>query len=390
MDLLETHAKRRHAKSLQQIATQFRNVGLDTKRPDAWTSVFPPDTTVAVDDNDVEDNDKKQAFDTRISLSGDRKDDEAFARELAAWQSGFNATERLTMEFWTWSGDGPLQTIAKARAARNGLKGTDLRKMLHYLRTKSVHTQSPLVNYLIKGEDGRGLLMLRKLNTLEMVLHRTLLRSPRTPHDTILWRGLTNVDRDALASDRRILVTRSPQSWSRSPLAAHAFIKRPDRGVLIALLVPRGTRLADLWLRPQPSSSHKKDPGIGLLSELEKEIVLPRGSRVRVVAAYAPRPGQSVTALFCLPPGTRVQIGRVDNQPTYTTLEDDTCLREKQDMSRTPMIVIRLLPSSSSPLDNDISPIEQSTTTDFVRPYRRTRSTPTPSRQRRSSRKKSA
>lgn len=217
-----------------------------------------------------------------------------FAKALSAWQRDLTRGERSALNFWTLYGDGPMQVVARARGARDALSTTSVSDMLMYVHARLDNDDAKhLAEALADKSPKVQMETLESLSAIESLLHTAVSRAPRTPYSTILWRGLHDVDVNAIASDRRIRVTRSPQSWSRSPQTASRFTLGDRTPLMLALLVPKNARMADLWLRPA------RQTGIGQTTG-EREVILPRGSHLQVVAAYAPQPfDKRATHIYC-------------------------------------------------------------------------------------------
>jgi len=200
-----------------------------------------------------------------------------YVTDLRLWAQSLTPEQRSAIQWWSNGGDALIQNIARARDARNAVKRSDVTP--HLTDQPWVTTLAKFINGpRFKFESPEGLAL------AEEILHNTLLTAPRTPVATLLWRGmrLSWNEADTIAANSKVFVSRSPQSWTRDPSVAASF---QNSNVMLGLLVPEGTRLADRSLQ-DPT---EKYPFITIGSfPREWEVIIPRGTRMRVIAAYAP------------------------------------------------------------------------------------------------------
>jgi len=167
-------------------------------------------------------------FDTVLDLTDPTT--QAYIKSLRDWSANMDSEDRASIEWWSRGGDALMQKLARAKSVWSDEK---LREAFARQPSDDADAEDDDAD----DDDDQGDRLQRVIRS-EAILHRTLLTAPATPFPTLLWRGLTLSweATDALAATRDPFVTRSPQSWSRSPSVADGY---EGSNVLLGLLIPR-------------------------------------------------------------------------------------------------------------------------------------------------------
>jgi len=331
------------------------------------TSPFTLRTISKVDPDRKEDLASPGPFDTVFDLTEPLTQE--YVKRLRDWSKQLSHKSRDLIKWWSHGGDTIIQKIARSEGT---MSDAQLKTALE--NDDAVKDEEKTMSWTAKYFVQRG-----QFNEMEALFHQTLLTAPVTPFPTILWRGikLDWAKADTLAASTSPFVTRSPQSWTRSPYVAATFL---DSNVLLGLIVSEGTRLADRSIQEPAFRGNAMEIAtdvplsIGRHAFDEWEVIIPRGSRMRVLSAYAPVSPPTIRWTRILPSPFDMDRDTVGYIPLDSTRHDPEKTPRVIDASPevySPIIIMELLrPESFRQVKTHRvrKPVARPSATDYSRP----------------------